>query len=95
MRIAVARAAGRDLKAIARYTEKQWGAARRQRYLAALRDQFAALLRHPALGAPREDVAAGYRALAVGRHIIFYRVAGEEIVIVRVLHQRMDVRLHF
>jgi len=94
MRLAVTHAARRDLKAIARYTQKEWGAARRARYLEIIRARFADLLAHPALGPPREDVAQGCRGLAVGRHVIFYRFAREEIVILRVLHQRMDVRLH-
>ena len=92
MRLAVTQAARRDLRNIACYTQKAWGAARKAQYLPAIRAQFSALLRHLALGAPREDVADGYRSPPVGRHIIFCRIAGEDIV---VLHQRMDVRLHF
>lgn len=94
MRLVIAHGARRDLKSIARYTEKEWGAARKTRYLAAIRECFAELLRHPALGASREDIDPAYRSLPVGRHAIFYRVAGDDIIILRVLHQRMDVRLH-
>jgi toxin ParE1/3/4 len=94
MRLVVSPDARADLKGIARYTEKEWGAARKTRYLAAIRERFTTLLRHPQIGAPREDLAPGYRSLPVGRHVIFYRVADDEIVILRVLHQRMDVRLH-
>ncbi|HEX3673722.1 MAG TPA: type II toxin-antitoxin system RelE/ParE family toxin [Rhizomicrobium sp.] len=95
MRLVVSKGARRDLKAIARYSEKEWGTARKVRYLDAIRERFAALLRHPAPGAAREDIASGYRSVIVGRHIVFYRLADDEVVIVRVLHQRMDVRLHF
>jgi plasmid stabilization system protein ParE len=31
---------------------------------------------------------------AVGSHLVFYRETGHDIVIVRILHQRMDVERH-
>ena len=95
IRLAVTHAARRDLKAIARYSEQEWGAARKKLYMAAIRERFAAVLHHSALGSPRDDLGSGARCLAVGRHLIFYRVEDEEVVILRVLHQRMDVKLHF
>lgn len=94
MRLTVTHAARGDLKAIARYTEKEWGGTRREQYLTAIRDRFSDLLTHPLLGTGRGDLAPDCRSLLVGRHVIFYRVSGEEIVILRILHQRMDVRLH-
>jgi toxin ParE1/3/4 len=93
-RLVVSKAALGDLKIIARYTEREWGQARKTRYLAILRERFAALLKHPQLGMLREDLAAGYRSLPAGRHVIFYRLTNGDIVVLRVLHQRMDVKLH-
>jgi toxin ParE1/3/4 len=37
-------------------------------------------------------VRAGYRSSRVGAHVIFYREFPEGIEVVRILHQRMDVR---
>jgi len=38
---------------------------------------------------------AGYRKLAAGSHVLFYRVMSEgDIDVVRVLHRRMDVDRH-
>ncbi|MBS0275868.1 MAG: type II toxin-antitoxin system RelE/ParE family toxin [Proteobacteria bacterium] len=70
------------------------GCERRDRYLAALRERFGNLRQWPELGAPRNDLGTSYRCLPVGRHVIFYRVAGDALHILRVLHQRMDVKLH-
>ena len=95
MRLVVAHLARRDLQAIARYSEKEWGSAQRAQYMAAIREKFSLLLGRPAIGAPRNDIAPGYRCLPVGRHLIFYRVEEESLIILRVLHQRIDVRLHF
>jgi toxin ParE1/3/4 len=37
-------------------------------------------------------VRTGYRGSRVGAHVIFYREVTEGIEVVRILHQRMDVR---
>jgi toxin ParE1/3/4 len=95
MRLIVSPDARRDLKSIARYSEREWGRERRDRYMEALRQRFGNLLGNPQLGAPRTDLGTDYRSLPVGRHVIFYRARGEELHLLRVLHQRMDVRLHF
>lgn len=94
MRLVVSRAARDDLKSIARYTLRTWGAAQKTKYLGAIQARFGLLRRRPKIGVPREDVSPGYRSLPVGLHLIFYRVAGDEIVILRILHRRMDAKLH-
>jgi toxin ParE1/3/4 len=94
MRLVVSRAARADLKGIGAYTAEKWGEAQKARYLSAIRERFGALRNNPALGRPRADISEAYRSLPVGRHMIFYRIAKDALVIVRVLHQSMDVRLH-
>jgi plasmid stabilization system protein ParE len=61
MQIIISRSARADLEAIARYSEREWGAARAKSYLATFSERFALLIRRPRLGAPRDDVSAGYR----------------------------------
>jgi toxin ParE1/3/4 len=94
MRLVVSKAALGDLKSIARYTEREWGEVRKTRYLAILRERFAALLNHPQLGVVRDDISDGYRSLPAGRHVIFHRLTIGDIVVLRLLHQRPDVKLH-
>ncbi|MEA2524608.1 MAG: toxin ParE1/3/4 [Thermomicrobiales bacterium] len=48
------------------------------------------LLDYPELGKPRDDLFPGCRNLLVERHIIFYRVTDDEIVVSRLLHVRQD-----
>jgi toxin ParE1/3/4 len=93
-RLIVAHVARADLKAIARHSEREWGTARKEQYLAAIRKKFSLLLRSPDIGVSRSDIGRGCRSLPVGRHIIFYRIDGEAVLVLRVLHQRMDARLH-
>lgn len=52
------------------------------------------LATNPLLGIERRDISHGLRSLPVGRHLIFYRVIDEGVVIVRILHDAMEVELH-
>lgn len=92
--LAVAAAARDDLRNVARYTERKWGAAQARRYLDALRGRLALLRERPRLGRPREDLAQGLRSLPCGRHVIFYKDTEERIEVIRILHASMDVRRH-
>ena len=92
MRLQLTDSARDDLMSIRDYSAEQWGGARRDRYMHAINKRLAELLRHPELGPARDDLGAGFRCLLVGRHAIFYRLEGEDIVVQRVLHQRMDFR---
>jgi len=61
-RLVVSAAARDDLRAIARYTERRWGAAQKQSYPARRQDRFLALRRNPAIGPRRDDLGPGYRS---------------------------------
>lgn len=45
----------------------------------------------PGIGRKRDDLAVGMRSSAVGDHLIFYRVEGEQLEILHVLHGRRDL----
>jgi len=93
-RLVVSAPARPDLVGIARYTEREWGAAQSKRYLGAIRSHLANLLKNPALGTGRNEIKPGYRSLRIGSHLIFYREASGHIEVIRVLHARMDVHRH-
>jgi toxin ParE1/3/4 len=90
-RLVVTDAARGDLEDIARHGDQQWGTARTRRYMDAIRERFARLRHTPGLGAPRDDIRPGYRSIAAGRHVVFYRETQDHVEIVRVLHERMDL----
>lgn len=89
--VRLANAARQDIEEIARYTAQEWGAMRKQAYLDALLECFKRLRRFPDLGTPRDDIASGYRSVQVGHHVAFYRQTDSDVVIMRVLHERMDM----
>lgn len=45
----------------------------------------------PNIGSDRSHISSGLRKSASGVHHIYYRVVGNTVIIVRVMHQRMDV----
>jgi toxin ParE1/3/4 len=84
-------AAQTDLQDIWDYTVGEWGEARAERYVLAIRAACEAVAARQREGRPIDDIRSGYRKLAVRSHFLFYRMTGRgQIDIVRVLHQRMD-----
>lgn len=86
-----------DMEAIWEYTCRAWPADQADRYIDDLFDAFELLGGSLGLGqeAFAVAVAAGYRRLRVGHHLVLYRSAGEGTVdIVRVLHEKSDVVRH-
>jgi toxin ParE1/3/4 len=83
-----------DLEQIADYTVINWGQSQADFYLEQLEKAFYSLLDNPYLGKSRDDIKAGYRSLLVEKHLVFYRLADEQLEIMRILHCRMDVIQH-
>jgi toxin ParE1/3/4 len=87
-------AALRDLEAIWQYTAKQWGAAQAEHYLDALNAAFQAIAQQPD-AAPRCDhIRPGYRRQWAEQHAVYYQLRAGVVVVVRVLHQRMNAPRH-
>jgi len=91
----VSRAARADLKNIAAYTQKVWGAEQRRIYLKGLDLAFHFLADNPLAGTPCDYVAEGLRKHRFQSHTIFYENISRSTLIVRVLHQSMDIDRNF
>ena len=72
----------------------RWGVRQAQAYSNAIFDVFDLLAEFPMLGTSRPDIAAGLRLMVVRRHLMFYRVIEDEVVVVRILHHNMDPLRH-
>ena len=86
----LAPAAERDLENIWRYTRDQWGADQADRYADLLISAFESLARSPDTAPACDHIRPGYRRHMAGRHVIYIRLSDEGIVVVRILHDRMD-----
>ena len=83
-----------DLEDIWIYTVQQWGAAQAERYVDTLNACFEAIAQTPLSAPSCAHIRAGYRRQRVERHAVYYRVEEAAVVIVRVLHERMDAIRH-
>jgi toxin ParE1/3/4 len=83
--------AGADLRDIARYTEETWGAVQTERYGEELELALQQLSLAPIVGRKREAIKPGLRSYPVARHLAFYIQQKDRIIILRILHPRMNV----
>lgn len=89
---ALTRKARADLRAIAIYTEKQWGFEQRNTYIKQFDDTFRMLAAAPSIGRSCDEVLPGYRKFPHGSHIVFYKQGRECVIeVIRILHKSMDI----
>lgn len=62
------------------------------RLVDAITDRFSLLATHPNIGRARdEDLRPGLRSFAVGEYVIIYRIGGDDVLILRVVHGSRDI----
>jgi toxin ParE1/3/4 len=83
-----------DLKSIRRYSSRAWGADRTAVYMAALGDTMKRLLTGTMVSRKRDDLRDGLQMATSGRHCIFFEADQSRVLVLRVLHDRMDYRRH-
>ena len=82
-----------DLEEIWFYTLQTWSLDQADSYLRDLVATFEGLASGTKRG--REvDVRSDYLKCPAGSHMIYFRDEGDQIAVIRVLHQRQDVSLH-
>lgn len=64
-------------------------------YAKEIKHVFERLLDHPMSGHVRHDIPEGYRAIAVGKHMVVYRIEGHTVYVVAILYGRMDFKQWF
>lgn len=77
------------MKAISRYTIRNWGADQAMRYLDDIQECVRNVAESPLMGRACDGIKIGYRRVEQGRHVILYRRQPDGIVVARILHQRM------
>lgn len=88
--------ADEDLRERYLWIESQAGTAIADAYDARLRERLRKLAHFPNRGTPQDDVLVGMSSLSFERTmIIFYRVEGEEVTVIRVVFAVRDVAALF
>jgi toxin ParE1/3/4 len=93
-RLALTEIARADLASIRRYSTRTWGLDQTTKYMDALRDAMKDLVRGTVVARPRDDLRPGIQMATSGRHSIFFQADASRVLVVRVLHDRMDYRRH-
>jgi len=83
-----------DIEAIAETSLQGWGFARSEKYILGLHQTFRMLAEFPDLGRDASHIRAGYRKIETASHSVFYRKTDYGVLIMRILHQRMDFGRH-
>ena len=88
----VSRLAQADIEGIYDYTVKNWSISQADAYYTEIIAAFEGLVSGTKIG--HSSAIEGYQAVSIGTHSIFYRIDNHTLLIVRVLHQAMDVAQH-
>jgi toxin ParE1/3/4 len=82
-----------DLNDIWAYTFEEWSERQADKYYASLEFACTQIGKNPELGKKYKGINSNLLGLRVGKHIIFYQIiAKDEIEIIRILHERMDLK---
>ena len=79
-----------DLDSIYEYGATSHGIRAALAYIEAIEQRFRLLLDHPRSGRTEDTLVSGLRSMPSGSHRIFYRIDGDTITILRVLHMASD-----
>jgi toxin ParE1/3/4 len=81
-----------DLHSILAYGVETYGRERAESYLRAIDQAIDRVREFPEIGAIYPGLRPPLRSITSGKHRIFYERSGDVIMIIRVLHQSMDVK---
>lgn len=83
-----------DISKIFKYTFYKWGLKQAEKYNDELIHGIEQIAQHKSIGKIYPYSVLSYRQFHVNRHLIFYRIEGRKCIIVRILHDRFDIKNH-
>jgi len=86
--------ADKDVDEILAYSVKNFGVDQTQHYFEALKECIELLADNPNMGRSAEDILPEYLRFHHESHMVFYKKSSPSIIVVRILHERMDPKLH-
>jgi toxin ParE1/3/4 len=84
--------AQKDLDEIFLYTRKNYGLDKAEIYVQNILNTFKILGDEPAMAPLDDELSKDLRKFPIQKHIVFYRIRKNYIDIIRVLHQKMDIK---
>ncbi|MGB0659013.1 MAG: type II toxin-antitoxin system RelE/ParE family toxin [Mangrovicoccus sp.] len=77
-----------DLSDIWLYTAQNWSMGQAENYLRGLEEKLRQLCQNPRLAPERSEISPPVRLYIYRSHLVIYRIEGEFLAIIRVLHNR-------
>ena len=82
-----------DLNYIWDYTFEKWSEKQADKYYTTIKLTCNAIGQNPEVGKEYDGISNNLLGLKSGKHIIFYKsISDERIEVVRILHERMDLK---
>lgn len=82
-----------DISKIWDYTYETWSENQADKYYELLIETRKEIAKSPTIGKNYDNIEKSILGFSVGKHIIFYQeVKPREILVVRILHERMDLK---
>jgi len=82
-----------DLNDIWAYTSEKWSENQADKYYSTLKFACKEIGENPDLGKEYIEIKRNLLGLKSGKHIIFYHlISDKEIEVIRILHERMDLK---
>lgn len=81
-----------DLEEIYSYTLNTWSLAQAEKYQDELFESMVSILQNHHIGTVYYHKEGNYRKLHSNRHLIFYRITDTHCIVIRILHERMDLK---
>jgi toxin ParE1/3/4 len=72
------------------YTVEHWNVKQAETYVRQIQHAIETVAAEPGLARRCDDIRPGYRKFPAGSHVLFLRLTGKGIDVVRILHGRMD-----
>ena len=80
-----------DLEEIWLYSLREWGVRQADAYVAEIFRVIQGVASGDIRTRPADDIRPGLKRVRSGRHVVFFRETETALVVVRLLHGRMDV----
>ena len=90
----LAKKAKADLESIWLYGLETWSLNQADAYVAKLHEKFEFLAQWPSAGRHAATLRSGYFRFEFQSHTIFYKSDKNGIIIIRILHEKMDAARH-
>ena len=82
-----------DLTEIWEYTIQEWSENQNDKYFETIKCACKEIGQNPNIGKVYTEISKNLLGLKSGKHIIFYhKISEDEIEVIRILHERMDLK---